>query len=307
MNRRGVEIEGRPSCADPGDFAQFLTVDRGYFDVMGRPPIAGRDFTARDDAASPLVVIVNQSFADTFFAGKQPVGQRLRTVDRNTPGPWRTVVGVVPNIMQGDATRQSFKPVVYIPFRQQLSVRAWVYVRTSVPPIQVISSVRTALQAVDPDVLAEDFSPLPARFAFDRDYMDLEHAELGKHAGVAPIFAVVALLLAATGLYAMLAHAITQRTKEIGIRMAIGAAGRDIRRMVLRQGLLPVWAGLFVGVSAGLGVNRVLQSQLVGVSPYDPITMTAAPVLLIAIALLACHVPVRRALGIEPVIALRHE
>ena len=268
VNRRGVEIEGR--AADAGEFAQFLTVDRAYFDVMGRPPIDGRDFNARDDAAASPVVIVNQSFADAFFPGRQPVGQRLRTVDRNTPGPWRTVVGVVPNIMQGDATRQTFRPVAYIPFRQQPSASAYLFLRTSVPPNQIASAVRTELRELDPDVLAEDVSPLPARLAFDRDFMDLEHAELGKHAGVAPIFAVLALLLAATGLYAMVAHSVTQRTKEIGIRMAIGAAGADIRRMVLRQGLLPVWMGLLVGLTAGIAVNRVLQSQLVGVSPVRP-------------------------------------
>jgi putative ABC transport system permease protein len=307
VNRRGVEIEGRPGAPDGREFAQFLTAGPGYFRVMGVSGISGRDFDTRDDAAASPVVIVNQSFAEAFWPGKEPVGQRLRAVDRNTPGPWRTVVGVVPNIMQGDATRQTFQPVVYIPFRQQPSARAFVFLRTSVPPNQVAPAVRAELQRLDPDVLAEDFSSLKARFAFDRDFMDLEHAELGKHAAVAPIFAVVALLLAATGLYAVIAHAVSQRTKEIGVRMAIGAADNDIRWMVLRQGLLPVWTGALIGLTASVAVNRVLQSQLVGVSPYDPMTMIGAPVLLVAVAVLACRIPVRRALSVEPVIALRHE
>lgn len=307
VNRRGVEIEGRPRAPDGGEFAQFLTADQGYFHLMGGSAISGRDFNERDDATALPVVIVNQSFAATFWPGKQAVGQRLRTVDRKTPGPWRTVVGVVPNIMQGDATRQTFKPVVYIPFRQQPSAHAFVFMRTSVPPNQVAPAVRAELQHLDPDVLAEDLSSLQARFAFDRDFMDLEHAELGKHAAVAPIFAVIALLLAATGLYAVIAHSVNQRTKEIGVRMAVGAADNDIRWMVLRQGLLPVWTGMLIGLTASVAVNRILRSQLVGVSPYDPITMIGAPVLLIAIAVLACQIPVRRALGVEPVIALRHE
>jgi ABC-type antimicrobial peptide transport system permease subunit len=118
---------------------------------------------------------------------------------------------------------------------------------------------------------------------------------------------LVALLLAATGLYAVIARSVYQRTKEIGVRMAIGAGDSDIRRTVLRQGLLPVWTGMLIGLAAGVAVNRVLQSQLVGVSPYDPLTMIGAPALLTAIAVLACEIPARRALRVEPVIALRHE
>jgi predicted permease len=305
--RQGVEIEGRPGAPDVGEFARFVCSDESYFRVMGAPPISGRDFNELDDAEGVPVVIVNQSFVDTFWPDKQPLGQRLRTVDGSTSGPWRTVVGVVPNIMQGDATRQTFQPVVYMPFRQQPSAGLFVFIRTSLPPDQVAPAVRNELQQLDPDVLAEDFRPLEARFAFDRDFMDLEHAELGKEAAVAPIFALVALLLAATGLYAVIARSVYQRTKEIGVRMAIGAGDSDIRRTVLRQGLLPVWTGMLIGLAAGVAVNRVLQSQLVGVSPYDPLTMIGAPALLTAIAVLACEIPARRALRVEPVIALRHE
>jgi putative ABC transport system permease protein len=194
-----------------------------------------------------------------------------------------------------------------VPFRQQPSAGLFVFIRTSISPNQVGPGVRTELQQLDPDVLAEEFTSLQARFAWDRDFMDLEHAELGKQAALAPIFALVALLLAATGLYAVIARSVYQRTKEIGVRMAIGAEEGDIRRMVLRQGLLSVWMGMLIGLAAGVAVNRVLQSQLVGVSPYDPLTMIGAPVLLTAVALLACEVPARRALRVEPVVALRHE
>ena len=153
----------------------------------------------------------------------------------------------------------------------------------------------------------EDFGTLKASFAFDRDYMDAEHSELGKHAKVAPVFALIALLLAAIGLSAVIAHSVSQRTKEIGVRMAIGAAAKDIRRMVLREGMLPVAIGMILGLAASLAVNRILQSQLVGVSPYDPATMASAPVLLIVVALLACQIPARRAMHVDPVVALRQE
>jgi putative ABC transport system permease protein len=137
--------------------------------------------------------------------------------------------------------------------------------------------------------------------------MDAEHSELGKHATVGPVFAVIALLLGAIGVAAVLAHSVSQRTREIGIRMAIGAAARDIRRLVVREAMRPVAAGVAVGLVSALALNRILQSQLVGVSPYDPATLIGAPLLLIAVALIACRLPVRRAVCVDPVVALRHE
>jgi ABC-type antimicrobial peptide transport system permease subunit len=163
------------------------------------------------------------------------------------------------------------------------------------------------VQKLDPDVLLEEFATLKDRFAFERDYMDPEHSELGKHATVAPVFALIALLLAAIGLYAVIAHSVTQRTREIGVRIAIGAAGRDIWRLILREGMAPVGAGLCLGLTASLGVNRLLQSQLVGVSPYDPRTLIVALVVLVVVALLGCQIPARRAMGLDPAVALRHD
>jgi putative ABC transport system permease protein len=130
---------------------------------------------------------------------------------------------------------------------------------------------------------------------------------LGKHALVAPVFAAIALLLAAIGLTAVIAHSVTQRTKEIGVRMAIGAAARDISRMILREGMSPVVIGMMLGLAASLAVNRILQSQLIGVTPYDPVTMAGASALLILVALAACQIPARRAMRVDPVVALRHE
>jgi putative ABC transport system permease protein len=137
--------------------------------------------------------------------------------------------------------------------------------------------------------------------------MDAEHSELGKYSTAAPVFAVVALLLAATGLVAVVANSVAQRTREIGIRMAIGAAPRDILRMILTEGLRPVGTGLAAGLAASVAVNRVLESQLVGVSPSDPLVMVTAPAILLITALVAFRIPVQRALGVDPAVALRHE
>jgi predicted permease len=305
--QRRIEVGGRPSPPENGELAQVMTAGTNYFRTMGRPTIAGRDFTAADDLAAPGVVIVNERFSDEYWPGDQALGKRLRMVDGNAPGHWRTVIGIAPNIMQGDATRQRFKPVIYLPFRQQPSARAFVFVRASRPSHHVAQAVLDEVRRLDGDVITEDFSSLNARLAFDRDWMDLEHADLGKHAAIAPVFAVVALVLAAVGLVAVIAHSVSQRTKEIGVRMAIGAATRDIARMIVREGMRPVAIGLCAGLLAAVGANRVLESQLVGVSPYDPLTMAAGPLVLIAVALIGCRIPARRAMRVDPVVALRHE
>ena len=308
VNRRTLEIEGRPNPPEGAEAVQFLSVGSDYFRVLGATAISGRDFNNGDRSASLPVAMVNQSFAARYWPREQPLGKRLRSADRNKPSEWVTVVGVVPNIMQGDPTRRQFKPLVYLPFRQAPTPRAaYFLLRTGVPPEWVEQDVRAEIQKLDPDVILKHFTTLKASFAFDPDQMDRAHSEMGKYAAVAPIFAVMALLLAAIGLYAVIAHSVSQRTKEIGVRMAIGAAAGDIRRMILRDGMSPVAIGLILGLAASFAVNRILQSQLVGVSPHDLVTMAGAPEVLILVALLACQIPARRAMHVDPAVALRHE
>ncbi len=306
-NLRTFEIEGKPPAPGLADSAQFLLAGADYFHLVGAPALAGRSFNASDQSLAPPVAIVNESFAARFLPGERPLGARLRVLDRNQPGEWRTVVGVVPNIMQGDATRQTFRPVIYLPLLQEPPAFAFFLLRSSLPLEQVARTVRTQVQGLDPDIALDDFGSMKASFAFHRDRMDLEHAEMGKHAAVAPIFAAIALLLAAIGLYAVLAHSVSRRTKEIGVRMAIGAGSGDIRRLIFREGMLPVAFGLPAGLAASLAINRVLQSQLVGVLPYDLVSMTAAPAVLVLVALLACHLPSRRAMRVDPALALRYD
>lgn len=306
---RSIEIEGQPAVLDPGPAAATVTTTGpGYFSVVGAHVIAGRDFTSDDRETTTPVVIINERLAAQFWPGESPIGKRLRTVDPERPGVWRVVVGVASNIMSADALRQEFKPLVYVPMLQEPPARAAFFLaRTRGPADRVATAVRTELRALDPDVGIEYFDTLQGTFAFDRDFMDAEHSELGKHSRAALVFAIVALLLAATGLFAVIAHAVAQRTREIGLRLAIGAAPRDIQRMVLIEGLRPVVVGLAIGLVSALAVNRVLQSQLVGVSPSDPLVMVAATTVLVLASLAACRVPVRRALSVDPVVALRHE
>ena len=305
---RRFEIEGTQIPADDQPSVQFIWVGADYFRVVGASVGAGRAFNDEDQMGSPPVAIVNQSFVDRFWQpGRQSIGKRLRQISPSEPGEWRTVVGIVSNIMQGDPIRQQFKPVVYLPIRQEPLPHVYFFARTGVSAHQVARALRSEVGRTDPDVLLEEFSTLKASFAFDGDYMDLQHMELGKDAAVAPVFALVALLLAAIGLYAVIAHAVTQRTQEIGVRIAIGAAAGDIQALVLRGGMVPMVFGAIFGLPASWGVNRILQSQLVGVSPYDTATLGGTLAVLLCVALIACYIPARRAMRVDPVVALRHE
>jgi len=315
------EIEGRRSEPDR-DAAQILSAGSTYFSVVGAPPIAGREFDDADQLGTLPVAIVNQSFVDRFLPGEQVLGRRLRRVVRNQTAEWCTVVGVVPNIIQvpsgNDQTRQHFTPLVYLPFAQQPMGRAVsnagqsfpgqnVLIRTNVPFSGAAARIRATVRKSDPDAVLEELKTLTANVAFDRDRMDINHAELANRAMAGNSLAVIALILATIGLYAVVAHSVSQRTREIGVRMAIGAAASDVRTMVLREGMHPVAIGTMAGLVASLGVNRLLQAQLVAVTPYDAWTMTAAPLLLIVVSLLACQLPARQAVSIEPSVALRQD
>lgn len=305
-SQQAFEIEGKPVSPDGREPVGFFGIGSNYFSVVSAAAISGREFNDGDRQGSLPAALVNQSFAARFFPGENPIGKRLRSAVRNRPSDWLTVVGVVPNIMQDDATRQQFKPLVYVPLSQRPPARAYFLIRTRMSAA-FAGTVRAEVQNIDSDVSLDELTTLKAHMGFDRDSMDALHSELGKYATVAPIFAGIALLLAAVGLYAVIAHSVGRRTREIGVRMAIGARAENIRAMIFREGMLPVAAGTLLGLAASLAVNRVLQSQLVGVSPYDPATIVSAPAILALVALLACGIPARRAMNVDPAIALRHD
>jgi putative ABC transport system permease protein len=284
-----------------------LAAGPDYFKTLGLAMLSGREFANTDNPGTQPVAIVNQSFANQYWAGQTAVGKRVGFRGRDDAIRWYSVIGVASNIMQDRPLRDKFVPIVYLPSRQNPSAAAALFVRTRVPTNQVATKVRAVIEGSALGVTLEDYSTLQATFGFDRDRMDLEHAELGKHAAVAPIFAILALLLSSVGLYAVVAHSVRQRTKEIGVRMALGAVPGKIRRLILGEALTPVFAGLVAGLAASLGVNRVLQSQLVGVSPYDAATLSVAPLILLLVSLLGCLLPVRHAMRVDPAVALRHD
>lgn len=280
----------------------------GYFETIGVNLLAGRDFTSFDRPEAPQVAIVNQRFAETYFPGKSAVGRRVRLYQKAQPesGQWRTIVGVVSNIVQNDWTRQHFLPAMYVPFAQEASGQAWFFARVrSVAggtPAAVYSAARQT--AGNPEILR--FATLQASLSIFSS-PNGTYAKLVQQAAVAPIFAGIALLIAAMGLYAVVARSVGQRTKEIGVRMALGAAPRQIQKLVLFGGMTPVAAGVGLGLLATTAVNRVLQSQLVGISPYDALTLATASLSLTLIALIGCFFPVRQATRVDPAVTLRHD
>jgi putative ABC transport system permease protein len=276
-----------------------LRISPAYFRVVKAAVLAGREFNDADVLSSTPVAIVNRLFASTYWPGEDPLGKRFRLFDGDTPEPWRTVVGVASNIIQNDQTRQTFDPVVYLPYRQKPEGGAWILVRTKVPPAGLTTAFRQEVQALDPGLPL--YGPMPIADRMERFWDSRFYGSLFL------IFAAIALLLASIGLYTVIAYSVNQRTQEIGVRMAIGGTPNDILKLVFRQGMLPLAIGLAIGLTASFAVNRLLRSMLVQVSPADPMTLAVASAVLILAGILGCLIPARRAMQVDPVVALRNE
>jgi putative ABC transport system permease protein len=297
------ELDGEPVTErdQRSQTTSRVVVSPAFFRTLGTTLLSGREFTAGDVASSIPVAIVNQQFVNRHWPSENPLGKRLRLFRGRTPQPWLTVVGVAPNLVQNGGGRQAFDPAVYVPYRQTASVGMWVIARTGVSPAGLAMAVRREVQALDAELpLSSGPAPLSARLAPIYQYRGLT-------AGLFFVFAALALLLASIGLYAVIAHSVSQRMQEIGIRTAMGATARDILALVFKQGMLPVGIGLAIGLVGLLGMSPILRFQLVQVSAADPITLAVASATLILSAALGCVLPARRAMQVDPVVALRHE
>jgi putative ABC transport system permease protein len=303
---QAIEVEGRPASRY---VTPIFASGPGYFDAIGARIHAGRDFVSTDRLGAPAVALVNQRFADVYFPGENPIGQGIRIYEKYhlEPGEWRTIAGVVSNVMQNEGTRQEFLPVAYLPLAQQPSESVWFFARATKVSERLGSAIRGQLRELDPKLEINEYSTLEARLKSPSTLGFGRMQDLSRNAVIAPIYAMLALLLAAVGLYSVVRRSVGQRTKEIGVRMALGAAPGQIQRLIFRDALMPVLAGLAIGLAGSLATNRILQSQLVAVSPYDALTLMIAPLLLIAVAILGCAGPVREALRIDPAGALRHD
>jgi predicted permease len=270
----------------------------GYFKVMGIRLLDGRDFTEQDDLnkTSPPVMIVNETFVRRYFGGRSAIGRRARGW-----GKWFTVVGVVKD-SKYHTPNEGALPYFYVPFRQvyRADQGIAVYVRAAGDPNQAVGTLRRAVRAMDPNVSLYDTM---AMTEFIRASLFVQ--KIG--AWLLGVLGLVALVLAAVGLYSVMAYSIMQRTHEIGIRVALGAKSSDVLRLVVRQGIGLTAAGVAVGVMAALAVTRLVAGLLMNVSATDPAVFGGAALFLVLVALVASYVPARRAAKIDPNVALRCE
>jgi putative ABC transport system permease protein len=266
---------------------------------MRVPLLRGRAFTESDNQTAPPVVIVNQTMADKFWQHQDPVGKRFSLKTATGLAKTMQIVGVAGNgkyvLISEDPT-----PFFYVPLAQNYtSVRA-LLVRSSVPPVGLLTPLQVEIHKLAPDLPVTEAKTM-------KQSMSDELLEYRLGAGVAAAMGAIGLILAVIGIYGIVSFSTAQRTREIGIRMALGGSARDVMRLILQQGVRMVAIGLAVGLLAALGITRVMTGLLIGVNPSDPLTYATVAIVLSAVALLACWLPARRATRVDPGVALRYE
>ena len=276
----------------------YATSD-GYFEAFGVTPLEGRGITATDRAEAPPVAVVNKAFADKFFPGTDPVGHRIRDGGLTSTNPWMTIVGVVPTMFSGDAEHPRV-PAYYAPLSQHHSNFVSIVARTSGPPMQVTQAVRGAVAQLNADI--------PLYFVYSMDEALARPLWYIRVFGTMfMIFGGIALFLAATGLYAVMSFSVSRRTKEVGIRMALGAQAGQVIRMMFRQGAWQLGLGITFGLLLAAAIGRATSVILFEVQPRDPQVFGGVVAVLAIAGILACLIPARRATRIDPLTALRSQ
>ena len=276
----------------------FNIVAGDYFRALGLPMLRGRDFDDTDTASGPPVVIVNEAFARRYWPGQDALGKRIFQHGANGGTPTQ-VVGVVGTTRSRRLT-DAARPAFYFPFTQKPDLALTLAVRTGLEPTGTIVQLRALVKSMDANVPVFGLRTLSEQKDGSLSLQRMAATLLGG-------FGVLALLLAGLGIYGVLAYSVSRRTREIGVRMALGAQVADVLRLVLRQGIGLAGVGMLIGLAAAFGVTRLLRGFLYEVQPLDPITFVSVVVLLAAVALFACWLPARRAARVDPMVALRAE
>ena len=299
---RSLALDGRPADLDvEPPRVTYVTVGSDYFTTLGLPILRGRTFTRLDGTAGLENVIVNERFASMFFPDGNPLGRRIQLTSTNAIAhepPWLTIVGVSPTVRQRAWTGPP-DPVVYYPFRGDGGSAAHLIVR-SAPGSGVTTAIREQMRRLDPDLPLFAVQPLEEAVARSR----WAQRSLGT---LLAAFAVVGLMLAAVGVYAVIAYSVAQRTHEIGIRIALGATAAQVVRSICRRAAAPLGLGLLVGLAGAGALGRTLEAFLIGIDPFDAATLLAVAALLAGVATVASMVPARRAARVDPLAALRCE
>ena len=305
---RSFKIEGRtPSPGEAGPDEELRFISSGYFATMGMPLFRGRDFTERDNSGAPRVAIVNQALADRYWSGDDALGKRIAYSGLGEGKPnWCEIVGVVGNVKHIGPDIPA-KPEVYLPYLQPLFSAAssaigpmYLVIRSATPPANLTPSIRGAIASIDANQPVSNVKTMGER-------LNAALAQRRFNMLLLVIFAGVALLLASIGIYGVMSFAVTQRTRELGIRMALGASASNLLRLILGQGMALALIGVIGGLAASFVLTSLINSLLYEVSATDPLTFFAVSVILIAVAMGACFIPARRAMKVDPMVALRHE
>jgi putative ABC transport system permease protein len=296
-----LSIEGRPAPRDEVNIpVPYDTVDNGYFTTLSIPLNRGRLFSAEDTPTAPVRVLVNESFVHRFFAGADPIGKRVTFGNPQDKDPqWLTIVGVVGDTRRGGVDRAPWAEL-YFNLQQSPDRRLNVLVRTAADPRALARAAQEQVWRLDPGQPVASVRTVEELVARGQANRRFTMAMLGA-------FALVALVLAAVGIYGVIAYSTQQRTQEIGIRVALGATRGSVLRMVLADALKIGVIGVVVGIGIAAALTRLLAGLLFGVTAHDPLTFAVVPIALLAIAVLASWIPARRALSVDPMVALRAE
>jgi len=292
------EIEGRQLTPEESG-AYFIAATPGYFRAAGIPVLSGRAIESNDSAAGQPIVVVNRTLANRLFAGQNPVGRRMRVVNPEYSNEWRTIVGVVGDV-QYRGLDSEMQPTIYASFEQTPFPWLYVMVRTTGDSSALVRSIRTVVKDLDPRLS-------PAEVRQMTEVVSGTVAEPRFNMLLVSGFAFLALALAAIGIYGVIAYSVAQRTHEIGLRMALGAARSNVLSMVVWEGLLMAVLGVAAGIGGAALATRLMSNLLVGITPRDPIAFGASAMLLLMVALAASYLPARRATRVDPMVALRAE
>ncbi|HEU0253127.1 MAG TPA: FtsX-like permease family protein, partial [Pyrinomonadaceae bacterium] len=294
LNDISFTVEGRPPVSpDQALGTDWRRVNQNYFQALHIPLLRGRNLTEQEVTQSANVVVVSQALVATAFPNEDPIGKRIVTMF----GGVYEIVGVVGDIRH---TSLATQPLATMYFPTRNLGRGNLVIRTQGNPLSVVGSVRREVHALDPDQPISDVKMLG-------DWVHASVAGPRYRTILLALFAALALILASTGIYGVMSYSVTQRTHEIGVRMALGARQFDVLKLVVRQGMMLVLAGVVLGLAGAFALTRVMASLLFQVTTKDPITFGAVSALLILVAFIACYVPARRATKVDPLVALRYE